>query len=81
MLAHLKEKVRKMIYKALFLLFNYSNGEMMADNLSTKRHFENVYVCQTCNATNRGASGKPPKCRKCQGKRLRLKKKKKKSSV
>jgi len=51
----------------------------MAEDLATKRHFENVYVCQKCNATNRSASGKPAKCRKCAGKRFRLKKKKKKS--
>jgi len=51
----------------------------MAENYAQIRNFENVYVCQSCNATNRSASGKPPKCRKCQGKRFRLKKKKKKS--
>ena len=51
----------------------------MAEDYATKRNFENVYVCQRCGATIRSASGKPPKCRKCQSKRLRLKKKKKKS--
>jgi len=53
----------------------------MADNLSNTRHFNNVYVCQACNATNRSASGKPKKCRKCFAKRFRLKKKKRKSAA
>ncbi len=53
----------------------------MAAELSTKRHFENVFVCQRCNATNRFGTGKPTKCRKCASKRLRLKKKKRKSSA
>lgn len=52
----------------------------MADELATKRNFEDVYICQSCNATNRSGSGKPNKCRKCAGKRFRLKKKKKKSA-
>lgn len=53
----------------------------MAQELSTKRHFENVFVCQRCNATNRVGTGKPIKCRKCGSKRLRLKKKKRKSAA
>ncbi|MGI6589684.1 MAG: 50S ribosomal protein L40e [Candidatus Iainarchaeum sp.] len=44
------------------------------------RRFNNVFVCQKCNATNRSGSGKPSKCRKCASQRLRLKKKKRKSS-
>ena len=46
-----------------------------------KRNFENVYVCQTCNATNRCSSGKPHKCRKCNGARFRPKKKRRKASA
>lgn len=53
----------------------------MANELATKRNFENVFVCQKCNATNRCGAGKPSKCRKCGSKRLRLKKKKKKNAV
>ncbi|HNV01555.1 MAG TPA: 50S ribosomal protein L40e [archaeon] len=45
------------------------------------RRFTNVYICQTCNATNRCGSGKPRKCRKCGGQRFRLKKKKRKASA
>lgn len=52
----------------------------MGTELSTARHFENVFICQKCNATNRFGTGKPTKCRKCGSKRLRLKKKKKKSN-
>ena len=51
----------------------------MSDELATKINFENVYVCQKCNATNRSASGEPSKCRKCASKKFRLKKKKKKA--
>ncbi|MDD4251460.1 MAG: 50S ribosomal protein L40e [Candidatus ainarchaeum sp.] len=51
----------------------------MADDLFIKSHFENVYICQKCNASNRSGSGIPSKCRKCGSKRLRLKKKRKKS--
>lgn len=44
-----------------------------------KRMFENVWVCMNCNAKNRGPEGgKPDKCRKCNSKRLRLKRSKKK---
>ena len=53
----------------------------MAIDHATIRNFENVYVCQSCNATNRSASGQPAKCRKCLGKRFRLKKKKKKNAA
>ncbi len=48
---------------------------------STERHFKDVYICQSCNAVNRSAAGKPHSCRKCGSKRLRLKRKKKKSSA
>ena len=51
----------------------------MSLELAIKRRFENVYICQKCNATNRSASGLPAKCRKCDAKRFRLKKKKKKT--
>ena len=44
-----------------------------------KRNYENVFVCQTCNATMRSGSGKPKKCRKCNGSRFRPKKKRRKS--
>ena len=53
----------------------------MAIDHATIRNFEDVYVCQKCNATNRSASGEPAKCRKCQSKRFRLKKKKKKTAA
>lgn len=53
----------------------------MASNLHTERRFDNVYVCQVCNATNRSGSGAPAKCRKCSAKRFRLKKKKRKSAA
>jgi ribosomal protein L40E len=53
----------------------------MADDLFTKHNFENVFICQNCNASNRSASGAPSKCRKCNSKRLRLKKKKRKSAA
>ena len=59
----------------------YFTGEIMAIDYATKRNFENVYVCQKCNATNRSASGIPAKCRKCQSKKFRLKKKKKKTAA
>ena len=52
----------------------------MADNLHTERRFDNVYICQNCNATNRSGSGEPAKCRKCKAKRFRLKKKKRKTA-
>lgn len=45
------------------------------------RRFTNVFVCQNCNATNRCGAGKPKNCRKCGSKKLRLKKKRKKSSA
>ena len=45
-----------------------------------KRNYENVYVCQTCNATMRSESGIPKKCRKCGGHRFRPKKKRKKAA-
>jgi len=48
---------------------------------SMARRFNNVFVCQTCNATNRSSSGKPAKCRKCGSHRLRLKKKKRKAAA
>ncbi len=55
-------------------------GELMAEMTDAqKRNFVNVYVCQTCNATMRCGSGKPKKCRKCNGSRFRPKKKKRKS--
>jgi ribosomal protein L40E len=46
-----------------------------------KRNFLNVYVCQTCNATMRSSSGKPKKCRKCNGSRFRPKKKRRKAAA
>lgn len=52
----------------------------MADELFIKRHYEDVYVCQKCNAINRSGSGTPSKCRKCNGKRFRLKRKKQKTA-
>jgi len=46
-----------------------------ADN----RIFKNVWICMRCNANNRGSEGsKPRRCRKCGGKKLRLKHKVKK---
>ncbi|MDO8627892.1 MAG: 50S ribosomal protein L40e [Candidatus Diapherotrites archaeon] len=40
------------------------------------RIFSNVWVCMSCNATNKGRPGeKPYKCRKCGNKALRLKRK------
>jgi ribosomal protein L40E len=51
----------------------------MADDLFIKSNFENVYICQKCNARNKCGNGKPSKCRKCGSNRFRLKKKKKKS--
>ncbi len=47
-----------------------------------KRLFENVWICMRCNAKIRGQKGKKPlKCRKCNSKRLRLKKKAKKKTA
>jgi len=44
-----------------------------------KRLFKNVWVCMNCNAKNRSTPGKKPdRCRKCNTKSLRLKKKRKK---
>ncbi len=48
---------------------------------SMARRFNNVFVCQRCNATIRSNSGKPAKCRKCGSQRLRLKKKKRKAAA
>ena len=48
---------------------------------SLARRFNNVFVCQRCNATIRSNSGKPAKCRKCGSQRLRLKKKKRKAAA
>ena len=46
-----------------------------------KRLFENVWICMKCNAKNRSSKGKKPlKCRKCDGKRLRVKHKTKKTA-
>ena len=45
-----------------------------------KRNYMNVFVCQTCNATNRSSSGKPKKCRKCNSHRFRPKKKRRKAA-
>lgn len=69
-----------MLFKAFHIDF-CNNGEHMAENLMLKRRFENVFVCQNCNATNRFGTGKPTKCRKCGSSRLRPKKKKKKSGA
>ncbi len=45
------------------------------------RLFKNVWICMDCLAKNRGNTGKKPdKCRKCNSKNLRLKKKKKKAT-
>ncbi|MFH1587694.1 MAG: 50S ribosomal protein L40e [Candidatus Diapherotrites archaeon] len=39
-----------------------------------------MWICMKCNAKNRVSSGKKPaKCRKCDNKKLRLKRKAKKS--
>jgi len=52
---------------------------MALSTIATKRRFENIWICMNCNAKNRGQKGKKPaKCRKCNSKRLRLKKKGKK---
>lgn len=69
----------KVLFIKLFLVISIILVGFMADELFVKNNFENVYICQSCNASNRSASGRPSKCRKCNGKRLRLKKKRKKS--
>jgi ribosomal protein L40E len=54
----------------------------MADIVEAiNRNFANVFVCQRCNATNRSNAGMPNQCRKCGSKRLRLKKKRKKTTA
>jgi len=46
-----------------------------------KRLFANMWICQKCNAKNRSTEGKKPNhCRKCKGRRLRLKNKAKKTT-
>ncbi|MAG22080.1 MAG: 50S ribosomal protein L40e [Candidatus Diapherotrites archaeon] len=43
------------------------------------RIFKNVWICMKCNANNRGSEGSIPySCRKCGGRKLRLKHKVKK---
>ncbi|MEK6957497.1 MAG: 50S ribosomal protein L40e [archaeon] len=50
--------------------------------VAAKRLFENIWICMRCNAKIRGQKGKKPlKCRKCNSKRLRLKKKAKKKTA
>ncbi|MEW6295695.1 MAG: 50S ribosomal protein L40e [Candidatus Diapherotrites archaeon] len=40
------------------------------------RLYSNVWICMRCNAKNRATPGKrPSKCRKCNSKKLRLKRK------
>lgn len=49
--------------------------------VAAKRLFENIWICMNCNANNRGQKGNmPAKCRKCDSKKLRLKKKGKKKA-
>jgi ribosomal protein L40E len=56
---------------------------MARETAAEKRKFKNKWVCQKCTATQSGGTGnkKPNKCRKCQGKQFRLKKKKKKAGA
>ncbi len=52
---------------------------MAASSVAMKRMFENIWICMKCNAKNKGQKGvAPAKCRKCNCKDLRLKKKGKK---
>ncbi|PIN85266.1 MAG: 50S ribosomal protein L40e [Candidatus Diapherotrites archaeon CG11_big_fil_rev_8_21_14_0_20_37_9] len=48
---------------------------------AAKRLFENIWICMSCSAKNRGNNGKKPgKCRKCGTNDFRLKKKGKKKA-
>jgi len=54
---------------------------MALSQIAAHRLFENVWICMRCNAKKRGQKGKKPdKCRKCNSKDLRLKKKGKKKA-
>ncbi|MCR4335961.1 MAG: hypothetical protein NUV57_05520 [archaeon] len=54
---------------------------MALSSVATKRVFEDVWICMNCNSKNKGQKGKPAaKCRKCNSKRMRLKKKGKKKA-
>ena len=49
---------------------------------ASKRIFEDVWICMRCNARNKGQHNKPPhKCRKCNSKKLRQRKKGKKKAA
>jgi len=52
-------------------------GELMARfKEADARIFANIWICMRCNSKNKGTTGKKPtKCRKCNSKGLRLKKK------
>jgi len=53
---------------------------MVLQKEAADRMFKNVWICMKCGAKNRGGTrGKPAKCRKCNCKDLRLKKKPKKA--
>ncbi len=55
---------------------------MALSPVAAKRIFKDVWVCMHCNAKNRSHKGKPPpKCRKCNSKKLRQRKKGKKKSA
>ena len=50
--------------------------------VAAKRIFQDVWICMRCNAKNRSNHSKPPaKCRKCNSRKLRLRKKGKKKSA
>ena len=47
-----------------------------------KRIFGDVWICMRCNCRNKGQKGKAPhKCRKCNSKKLRQRKKGKKKAA
>ncbi|HZX33866.1 MAG TPA: 50S ribosomal protein L40e [archaeon] len=55
---------------------------MVMAAVAQKRLFQNVWICMRCNAKNRAQTGKmPSKCRKCNSKKLRLRKKGKKKAA
>jgi len=54
---------------------------MALQTAAQKRLFQDIWICMRCNAKNKGQKGiKPDKCRKCDAKKLRLKKKGKKKA-
>jgi len=55
---------------------------MAMSAIAAKRIFADVWICMRCNASKRSSKGKKPdKCRKCNSKHLRLKKKGKKKAA